>query len=627
MSKIFYNKFKEKINITPEDAIKFQGGTEADPFGALKNAGYSEEPPIASASVATQASSTPSEVYRGLIPEVNQEQENAYNQYGDILKAEQAPIDEDAIRTKTLERFQAEVDALERVYAEKRAEEAVRAQDRLGSSGAIQARRGLLGSDFGASQTSKVSDYNQSIVNSIEAEKAVKISSILSKARSEAASEIEAKTAARRQGAQEYIAFLAGAAERKAQRVSSTVANIFASDVEVDDNLFKELADQLGVPVADVKTEYEKSKATKAAEAAKAAKDNYIAPQTITSNGLVYERQSDGTWKQVAGESDYSGIIGEYEYYKKQETDAGRTPVSFNDYQTADANRKSKVAGGGSGFDSLIPTPTEPAVPKQTFEEFVAEEEAKALQSFSPKKREELRKQFDELQVEPTKEVSDADTARYSFVVQQVIKGAMPASSILSRGTATERKQYQLELKDAEKRGLLQPLVSEQKTKAIASINDRAAKSDTYKKTNNMRSYADNVTASLSLGTGVGDISAINQYQKVIDEGAVTRDQDVKLIQGAQSLMNILQTKVKKLQKGEQLSPELRQQMRQSVESLYAAQINALQKDPVIASLRKEAKRQGIEESDTILSELGAFSVQSTPQSGADSILSQYGVN
>lgn len=149
---------------------------------------------------------------------------------------------------------------------------------------------------------------------------------------------------------------------------------------------------------------------------------------------------------------------------------------------------------------------------------------------------------------------------------------------------------------------------------ALTKLNQDVSKNSTYSKTTSMRNYGDNVIASLSLGSGVGDISAINQFQKVIDEGAVTRDQDVKLIQGSQSLVNTLKTKIKKLEKGEQLSPELRQQMRQAVEAMYQKQVEALQKDPYILAKTKEAELNGLKVQDTILGELGAFANKQSNQ-------------
>jgi hypothetical protein len=142
----------------------------------------------------------------------------------------------------------------------------------------------------------------------------------------------------------------------------------------------------------------------------------------------------------------------------------------------------------------------------------------------------------------------------------------------------------------------------------IASIDDKVSKNATYVKTSNMRGYADNVVASLSQGTGTGDLAAINQFQKVIDEGAVTRDQDVKLIQDSQSLYNKIATQVNKLKAGQQLSPELRSEMKKSVETLYQKQIEALAKDPFVKAKTSELSRYGIDPKDTIIGELGAYS-------------------
>lgn len=149
---------------------------------------------------------------------------------------------------------------------------------------------------------------------------------------------------------------------------------------------------------------------------------------------------------------------------------------------------------------------------------------------------------------------------------------------------------------------------------AITKLNQDVSKNSTYVKTTSMRNYGDNVVASLSLGSGVGDISAINQFQKVIDEGAVTRDQDVALIQASQSFANTLKTKIKKLEKGEQLSPELRSQMRLAVETMYDKQVEALLKDPYISAKKKEASLYGLGIDDTILGELETFSNNSSSQ-------------
>lgn len=81
----------------------------------------------------------------------------------------------------------------------------------------------------------------------------------------------------------------------------------------------------------------------------------------IEVDGVLVQKQSDGTYKAVysspsAGKAAYGpGIIGEYQYYVQQEKDAGRTPVSFNEYQTMDANRKAKAEQQTIGPSGLTP--------------------------------------------------------------------------------------------------------------------------------------------------------------------------------------------------------------------------------------------------------------------------------
>lgn len=282
-----------------------------------------------------------------------------------------------------------------------------------------------------------------------------------------------------------------------------------------------------------------------------------------------------------------------------------------------------RLAGGGGGGGGTIdfgtfpisPTTTTPTetVPA-TFEEYLAQQEAKAYQTFGPEKRAALLAKYESLKSQPQ---IKGDVSKYPFAVQRVIQGYATPESILSGGTAKERATYQKWLNQAANEGLLNQGLSEPQKKVITSINDSVSKNANYARTISMQNFVNNTQAALSLSTGAGDLAAINQFQKVIDEGAVTRDQDVKLIQSSQSLLNTLNTKVKKLQKGEQLSPELRQQMNQAVQALYDAQVKALQKDPYIKSKVTEAKNSNVNVGETILGEILTIGSQSSNQLNA----------
>jgi len=143
---------------------------------------------------------------------------------------------------------------------------------------------------------------------------------------------------------------------------------------------------------------------------------------------------------------------------------------------------------------------------------------------------------------------------------------------------------------------------------ALTKINENVSNNAMYKKTNTMQTFVNNTLSALSQRNGVSDIAAINQFQKVIDEGAVTRDQDVKLIQSANSFINkYWNAKKNKFISGDQLTENQRQEMRDIAVKMYQTQIKALQKDPYIIAKNQEAKMYGIDPNDTILGGLDEY--------------------
>jgi len=144
-------------------------------------------------------------------------------------------------------------------------------------------------------------------------------------------------------------------------------------------------------------------------------------------------------------------------------------------------------------------------------------------------------------------------------------------------------------------------IYSPNQEKVITRVDNAISNNPMYKKYNSMITFANNVNTALDSGNGVSDIAAINQFQKVIDEGAVTRDQDVKLIQSAQSLSNQLSLMTNRLKSGQQLSQTQRDQMRTMTNEMLAAQKNAVDNDPFIQSKRKELERNSIDVADTII--------------------------
>lgn len=166
------------------------------------------------------------------------------------------PVDEATIRANTLKQFQAEVDALNRIYTEKRRQAAITGSGRLGSDAAVQARRGLIGSTFGSSQTAGVEDVNKQEMDAIAAEEAAASAALQGKIRSSVADELAAKTKARKEGADSYITFLQGAAERATKRTTDAIKALLASKSSPTEEDLAGLADALGTSIENVKKVY-----------------------------------------------------------------------------------------------------------------------------------------------------------------------------------------------------------------------------------------------------------------------------------------------------------------------------------------------------------------------------------
>jgi len=196
------------------------------------------------------------ETFSGVVTESDAEKSARENRSNILQTSATQEIDEDAIRQRTTDNFQAEIDALEKVFNEKKRVEGIAGEGRLGESGAIQARRGLLGSDFGATQTESTRGFNTSKQDAITADKTLALSNIYNKIRASADSEINAKKLAKEAGSSNYLAFIRDTDKRKAGYVSATIKNFISSGNAPTDEDYNNIAGTLGVNVDNVKTAY-----------------------------------------------------------------------------------------------------------------------------------------------------------------------------------------------------------------------------------------------------------------------------------------------------------------------------------------------------------------------------------
>jgi hypothetical protein len=310
--------------------------------------------------------------------------------------------------------------------------------------------------------------------------------------------------------------------------------------------------------------------------------------------------------------------------------------VSFNDYQTADANRKAKASGSGGGASTWTPqgTPTPgtppPTAPKQTFEQFIAAEEEKLGQSLGEAKRAELKKQFDAAQqVTPTPEAVNTDLSQYGYgyTVQQVIKGLIPAEKVLTGGTEASRDLAQQQLEDAEKRGLIERRLSEQQLKLVDQISaDVRGDKDIIAFTETRDGY-DRVQTGADLNNSVGDLSLIFGYMKMLDPASVVRETEFSNAENAIGFAQKTLNFPKKLISGDRLTTEGRQYFANAARRLYESKKKSY--DTAYKQYEDRAKRSNIDPA-LVLRDYGSANATGAgagPAGGAGDILSRYGVS
>lgn len=229
---------------------------------------------------------------------------------------------EEQTRRDVIAQMQAEINAQNALYADKLARAKLEGAARVGEAGAIQARRGLLGSDFGVSQSAKVASANEQIYGSIENERNAAVQSLLSRGREMGTTLFAEKTAAKKAGLSEYIKSLSGAVDSAKKRAIDIAKYILAGTISLDKydpDTLEQTANDAGVSVNQIKTAYDEQKKLKDAEALKLKTD---------AEKFAFDIQKGRP-----------ASVQEYEYAK-----ANGYVGTYSQYQDDDANRKAVIA-------------------------------------------------------------------------------------------------------------------------------------------------------------------------------------------------------------------------------------------------------------------------------------------
>ena len=181
--------------------------------------------------------------------------------YGDAVKQNLsfADFNENQVRSDVLSQFQGETNATKAAYAQLLKNVRQEGKGRLGENTALQARRGLLGSDFGAGQTAETKDFNQSQEEKVLAAQAAALAGIKSNALKIAQNEVISRRAAKQQGSEAYLSYLSGAGERK-QNNLNTIATSFLSQgvdpMSISPQELEAIAGNFGVTTDDIINSY-----------------------------------------------------------------------------------------------------------------------------------------------------------------------------------------------------------------------------------------------------------------------------------------------------------------------------------------------------------------------------------
>lgn len=296
--------------------------------------------------------------------------------------------DEATIRQKRTDAMQDQIDAIEARYKSLIADETAR-QDQMAESSAAKVRALNVGSGLSGSPTASTyaledqkrsSDAKARSLAVLENEKAVQIAQVRGAINAKVSEDLKAKRDEALGNRDAYIQYLEKSQAEARKLLPSFAKNSreftpeerarLLKSTGYDELTFDALVNQYKEP--DEKIDY-KYEVTEDGDGRKVILAYGIDPATgklvsqtydssITGgrkpeifNGVPYVRSTDAegnmVYTPVKGVTpNYeSGTVGEYQFYADQERAAGRIPVSFDRYQTMDANRKARAAGGGSG--------------------------------------------------------------------------------------------------------------------------------------------------------------------------------------------------------------------------------------------------------------------------------------
>lgn len=238
-------------------------------------------------------------------------------------------------RAQALQMFQGQIDALNRVFAEQKSKEAQAGLGRLGVNAAVQARRGLLGSDFGSAATERQNVANQEAQNAIDARHQLAINELFAEVSQAAKDAAEARISAAKTGADAMVEYIKGKQSTAKNAVSQAVKNYLAAgndgtqlttdDAQAIADAYR--AQGINFSVGDVVSAVKEVVASNEAANKKSAKEAADLAKTVAETANIGLPPSAQEY-QFAVKNGYTG--------------------TYTQYQNEDANRKAIIAKAGT---------------------------------------------------------------------------------------------------------------------------------------------------------------------------------------------------------------------------------------------------------------------------------------
>lgn len=225
------------------------------------------------------------------------------------LAAQATPESESERRARITSGFQSEIDALNAVYAQQKQEAIQRGMGRLGSDAAVQARRGLIGSTFGAGQTSNIESANTADVQAVEAEKARAMAGVFARIQSAVSQDAKDKQTAQATSAAANLEYLKSVPERKAKIADETIKALIAGMASPTEKDINDIAAQIGIDPAIFKKDYITAAQAKVAELQKQQQSDAQAKAALMKiNADISKPQDVGDYTYM-----YNKATGEWE--------------------------------------------------------------------------------------------------------------------------------------------------------------------------------------------------------------------------------------------------------------------------------------------------------------------------